>query len=139
MGIEKFFSTLSQIPSLWLKIEYPYIKKLSPKILLIDFNSIVHVTSSRVLFNYKENIETNILNNIETFINHLLNDVINSNKLEIIYFAVDGVPSFGKMKEQIKRRYMGEILKRELNYDSIWSKNNITPGTKFMTNLNLYL
>lgn len=137
MGIERFFSTLSNIGNLWK--ENSKSSRKNPKILLIDFNSIVHLTSTRVINNFKnytsDQIEEKILIYIKHFLEHLLKHIINSNNLEILYIAIDGVPTFGKMREQLKRRYMGEILGTK----SIWSKNNITPGTKFMKKLNKYL
>lgn len=139
MGIERFFSTLSNLDNIWNEYS-KYIKK-NPKVLLIDFNSIVHLTSSRVINNFKnknltlEEIEEKILFYIKKFLEYLLNEIIDNKNLEILYIAIDGVPSFGKMREQLKRRYMGELIGSK----SIWSKNNITPGTKFMEKLNKYL
>lgn len=140
MGIERFFSTLLNINNLWKENKYPY-QKMTPEIFLLDFNSIVHITSTKVL-NSKidpNEIENEILKNIREYLIHLLTDVINYQKLDVLYLAVDGVPSFGKMREQIKRRYMGEIISQQSKSNSLWSKANITPGTKFMTKLNNYL
>ncbi|ADO67071.1 putative 5'-3' exoribonuclease [Cafeteria roenbergensis virus] len=138
MGIERFFSTLSNISSIWEKIKYPYTKK-KYNILLIDFNSIVHFTSTRVLSVNKIHsikfIEKEILVNIKNYLKHLLYEVILTNELDTIYIAIDGVPSFGKLREQQKRRYMGSLLKSTHK----WNKSNITPGTKFMKHLNNYL
>lgn len=134
MGIERFFSTLSNLETVWQELKYPF-KKKKCKILLIDFNSIIHFTSSRVLFNKKMNIEDEILKNVGFYLEHLLTEIIDFKVLDTIYLAIDGVPSFGKLREQLKRRYMGSLIKSS----NIWSKNNITPGSKFMKKLNKYL
>jgi 5'-3' exonuclease len=143
MGIEKFFSTLSNIKNLWSENKYPH-NKVKSSILLIDFNAIVHLTSSRVLKKYNKDstsdfIEEQILLNIKKFLKHLLNNVLDNKNLKYIYIAIDGVPTFGKMREQIKRRYIGKIISSLSNDTTIWSKGNITPGTKFMSKLNIYL
>ena len=77
MGIERFFSTLSNISTLWDKNIYPY-NKLNPKILLIDFNSIVHFVSARVLSTLSKDIidskiiEDKILLQVKNYLDHLL-------------------------------------------------------------------
>ena len=52
--------------------------------------------------------------------------------------AIDGVPTFAKIMEQKKRRYIGDLLsqlmkKFELPFE--WSKINISPGTEFMNKM----
>ena len=81
--------------------------------------------------------------------------------IRTIMFAIDGVPSKGKMIEQRQRRYLGaiteeyekKILEKYSDYlsgsedfiyyaerDGIkWSRNKITPGTAFMQKLVNYL
>ena len=75
--------------------------------------------------------------------------------LKTLMFAIDGVPSKGKMTEQKHRRYMGaitELYKKKLlikyrdylkannnylaaKYEIKWNRNKITPGTAFMHKL----
>lgn len=152
MGIEKFFSTLYKnfniIKNLDLNNNNKY---LLGKILLLDFNSIIHNVSSNILIELNNNdiinnlsideIEYRIIENINKFIILLLNN-INNNKLKILYIGLDGIPSFSKILEQKKRRYMGELIDKlllEYPLKYKWSKNNITPGTLFMNKINLYL
>lgn len=68
-----------------------------------------------------------------------------------VYLAMDGVPGYGKMREQKHRRYLGEITSAKTTqmvldaaipgYDEYYksrvsfSKSLITPGTQFMRNL----
>lgn len=131
MGIERFFSTISNVSNLWTDVKE--IEKKKPNIILIDFNSIVHFLSSNI---QDENL---LLENIRKYLINFMKNIINNNSLETIYLAIDGIPSFGKLREQLKRRYMGELINLKLNNKSKWSKNNITPGTKFMKKLNQFL
>ena len=150
MGIEKFFSTINKNFNIisndqTLKIKY----------LFIDFNSIIHVVSSKLLDKvnkgeeYKIGSEELTLDNFDDLIiqevnNYLVNliKLCDLQILELVYIALDGVPTFAKILEQKKRRYMGDFIDKLLEKYSLpftWNKNNISPGTKFMDKLNLFL
>jgi 5'-3' exonuclease len=203
MGIERFFSSIenNNITNLNNKFSNnaSNTNKLKTNRLYIDYNSIIHVRSQKVLSElnkilqgliklkpdkiksyvdyYKEYIDI-LTNNKLTYEEYLdvfikdpdlidtiiiaevmkdTKDIISSyfdtNKLEILYITIDGVPNQTKMKEQKNRRYMGyfihnfkklifekheEDLKKKkekyifLQNSLSWSKNNISPGTKFM-------
>ncbi len=142
MGVERFFSSLRR--------DYNFIHNINKKIdaehLLIDFNSIVHVTSQFLLnkgsYDKKEIFETELIDEVGLYIETLLKDNFYVDKLLSITVCVDGVPSMAKINEQRKRRYMGEIIsslvkKEEKSFS--WSRNNIGPGTIFMSNMMKFL
>lgn len=106
----------------------------------------------------KINIDEIVLIKIREYIKYILTQLVDANSIEFIYIAIDGVPNKNKMIEQRKRRYMAAIIneyKKQLfdkyvdEFDNNryayetnklhWSKNNITPGTEFMYELNLML
>jgi 5'-3' exonuclease len=154
MGVERFFSSL--------KRDYNFIhsvnKKLDAEHILIDFNSIVHVTSQFLLNNKyekKEIFEADLIDEVGLYIETLLKDKFHVEKILSITICVDGVPSMAKINEQRKRRYMGEIISNLVKKDSnksddksddtsdktsfSWSRNNIGPGTIFMGNMMKFL
>ena len=142
MGVERFFSSL--------KRDYNFIKDVNKKIecehLLIDFNSIVHVSSQFLLSQMKntttEIFETTLITKVGDYIVDMLNNTFYPRNLITISICVDGVPSMSKIFEQKKRRYMGDMIshlnKQETGSFS-WSRNNISPGTDFMQRMMEYL
>jgi len=152
MGIEKFFFTLYNNFNIIKNLNINNNNKhINGKILLLDFNSIIHNVSSDIITELNNNsitkdITTNeleylIIKKLNYFIVLLLNN-ININKLKILYIGLDGVPSFSKILEQKKRRYIGELIDKlllEYPLQHKWSKNNISPGTLFMDKINLFL
>jgi len=52
---------------------------------------------------------------------------------DLIYIAIDGVCPRGKIEQQKYRRF------RSANERKIWDTNAISPGTKFMNDLNIFL
>ncbi len=155
MGIERFFSSLDKNFNVITDLKSPY-PKINCSHFFIDFNSIIHNVSSDMISKinlYKQkkidkiefdinNFELELINQVEQYIKNLLSDNLNSNKLEYLMLALDGVPTFAKIVEQKKRRYIGDLLsqlmkKFELPFE--WSKNNISPGTEFMNKISLRL
>lgn len=165
MGIEKFFSTVSRNFQVVSTIDLDNINSKSDlihaKYLFIDFNSIIHNVSSKLIgelnqsrssssrhleltkyFNVKlENLDYLIIHEVNLFIIKLLQK-IDLDSLDLIYAALDGVPTFAKILEQKKRRFIGDFIEKLLVRYSLpfnWSKNNISPGTLFMEKINQYL
>ena len=153
MGVERFFSSINRDFNITIDTEYPY-KKVKCKYLMIDFNSIVHIISQHMIntinncieenkkciFNHDtvDVFETELLLNINKYVQDLLTKNIDPDYLEHLYIAIDGVPTMAKMYEQKKRRYMGAIisnLSTKAKRPFSWSKNNISPGTNFMKRL----
>jgi 5'-3' exonuclease len=143
MGIEKFFNSLREQYDIVENTNYPY-KKINTKHLFFDFNSIIHAISQKMI-NEQINITDDvIIDYVKKQLKFMLVNNFNPEILETIYIGIDGVASKSKMLEQRQRRYMGHyynIMKSKLakkynqQLEDKWSKNNITPGTKFMHKL----
>ena len=149
MGIEKFFNTINRNFNIATDINN---QKIDATHLYIDFNSIIHNASSSIIseINSKKEKEYDkdyTIDDIETIIINKVNDNLKEifnlfTNLKLVYFAIDGVPSFGKMIEQKKRRYIGDFIEQILSKYSIkinWSKQNISPGTIFMKKMEQFL
>jgi len=154
MGVEKFFSTVNRNFNVIQSIDLTNNKEpIIAFYLLFDFNSIIHHTSSKLIEelnnkkiadnnNYKiDDIEIMIITQVNKFIISIL-EQLDLKQLKLMYIALDGVPSFSKMQEQKKRRFVGDFIEKLLEGYSLpfsWSKNNISPGTIFMNKVTNYL
>ncbi len=137
MGVERFFSSL--------KREYNFIHSINNKLncdhLLIDFNSIVHITSQYLLndsvYKSKELFEIKLIEDVGQYILDMLKVLFHAHEIKSITICVDGVPTMAKIFEQKKRRYMGDLLTnlKSTLTGFTWSRNNISPGTLFMNNM----
>jgi len=154
MGVERFFSSVKKDFDIIINTTKPY-KKIDGRYLLIDFNSIVHVLSAHMIstvnnyiinkktncpFRYTSNkdFEKDLLKEINNYILDLLKNNVESENITTIYIAIDGVPTMAKIAEQKKRRYMGSLIShfvKEVESPFGWVKNNISPGTNFMNDL----
>jgi 5'-3' exonuclease len=101
-----------------------------------------------------------ILNKVMEYLHNMMINYVDSDVLEFIFIAVDGVPTKSKIIEQKKRRYMGTLISKiddllfEKYGDDVkknqkrweyeqhkinWDRAKITPGTEFMNLLNCEL
>lgn len=139
MGIERFFSKIKKEWNTFTDLYSPYKNNIKGDKLFIDFNSIIYSIYPKIKnINNKDNFERVLLEKVNEYINELYN--IFNKKLKLIYIAIDGVPSNGKILEQRKRAYVAQFIKRLIDekYKSDkfeWSKSNIKPGTDFMDKL----
>ena len=108
--------------------------------LYLDCNSIIYDVFNKMDFNnLTENVAKSIINNVILKIEYYIS-IINPSKTVIIAF--DGVAPRAKLDQQRSRRYkswyQNEINKMiyKNNKEDAWNTTAITPGTKFMAELN---
>lgn len=103
-----------------------------------------------------ENINELVIGATEEMFFEIFELLVDNKELKELYIAIDGVPGKGKLIEQKKRRYLGTIIEgikkrilvkyenelknhpRRKLFEKLkisWSKNNISPGTIFMKDL----
>jgi 5'-3' exonuclease len=125
MGIPSYFSYVLK--------NHKIIKKLvgiKSNHLFMDANSIIYdVIHETDIINVDE-IYKNVYNKILSIIEKI--------KPATTFIAFDGVVPLAKMKQQKQRRYKSYITKQILKNNK-WNTNAITPGTKFMNELDDYL
>ena len=139
MGIERFFSSIKKEWKSFKDLYPPYKNNIKGDKLFIDFNSILYSIFPHIKnIDNDEEFERILLSKVNKYIEELYN--ILNKQLNLIYIAIDGVPSNGKILEQRKRAYGASFQKRLLNekYKSdkySWAKAKIKPGTEFMNKL----
>jgi 5'-3' exonuclease len=122
MGIPSYFNHV-------LKNHTKIIKRLNQHIcheLFIDANSIIY----DVVKQSEENINQRVYDSIIELITKL--------NPRFTLVAFDGVAPLAKMKQQKQRRYKSWVTKQIIPSNN-WNTNAITPGTKFMNELDLFL
>ena len=148
MGIERFFSAINKNFNVIDNIK-DY-SKLTCNVLLIDFNSIIHNISSKLIskLNKKNDLLTKdrLVDDLEELIiievKNYIDELIEKVTCNLVYIAMDGVPTFSKILEQKKRRFIGELIEELIGKYSLpftFNKNVISPGTKFMRKMSDYL
>jgi len=138
MGIPAFFSFIVKNHHTIIK---EYIKNvLTVDNLYIDGNSIVYDAYNKMDFDkLTESVAVSIIKSVITKIEEYIS-IINPSKTVIIAF--DGVAPVAKLEQQRSRRYkswyQNEITKMifKKEKDDSWNTTAITPGTKFMAELN---
>jgi 5'-3' exonuclease len=143
MGIPSYFSFL-------VKSHRNIIKKINKdkKIhnLYLDSNSIIYDSIKKIDYNYKSNneeFEINLIKEVCHKINEYINIIKPSNK---VFIAFDGVAPVAKLEQQRNRRYkswfqneLNKAIKPDINVNDSWDTCSITPGTKFMDKLGIYI
>jgi 5'-3' exonuclease len=118
--------------------------------LYLDFNSIIHPCSAQVVSKLDSKSVTNdtlynlIFQRILDYTANIVN-IVKPN--DLLYVAVDGVAPRAKMHQQRKRRFLSakrnsalSEFKRVHNIPHMdWDSNCITPGTEFMSQLDIFL
>ena len=129
MGIPSYFSYVLK--------NHKIIKKLIDircTNLFLDANSIIYDVIHENESQNKSQNENDIYNDVYNKIMAIVDKL----KPEITFVAFDGVVPLAKMKQQKQRRYKSYITKKILKTNK-WNTNAITPGTKFMNELDNYL
>lgn len=129
MGIPSYFSYVLK--------NHKIIKRLidvnrTNSTLFLDANSIIY----DVIHDPKNEIFEN--NEIYNQVYNKIMAIIEKIKPVNTFVSFDGVVPLAKMKQQKQRRYKSYITKKILKKTS-WNTNAITPGTKFMNDLDDYL
>lgn len=145
MGIPLFFKTIAGDNNDALIDDIDNVS-----ILYIDMNGLIHPCASEVIdehYTYSkcDMYETKIMFTIE----NKLRELLELYKPKTLFMAIDGVAPFAKMKQQRERRYKSimernaiDSLKEEFNMPlskEFWDKNCISPGTRFMNKLSIFL
>ena len=129
MGIPSYFSYVLK--------NHKIIKKMidvSCNNLFLDANSIIY----DVIYENENLKKKQNQNDIYNDVYNKIIIIINKLKPEMTFVAFDGVVPLAKMKQQKQRRYKSYITKKILKTNK-WNTNAITPGTKFMNDLDDYL
>ena len=140
MGIERFFSAINKnfdIVSLMSNI-----KKLKTDVFFIDFNSIIHYVSSKYISEINTTNETYDEKNLILRIKNYVDDLLENVECNLVYIALDGVPSISKILEQKKRSFIGDLIEELVKKHIVsfsFNKSLIKPGTKFMRKISEYL
>jgi 5'-3' exonuclease len=138
MGIPSYFSYIvKNHPNIIKK----YVKDvLTVDNLYLDCNSIIYDAYSKIEFDkLTESVAISIIRHVILKIEEYIS-IINPSKTVIIAF--DGVAPVAKLEQQRSRRYkswyQNEISKMifKKDKDDAWNTTAITPGTKFMAELN---
>jgi len=138
MGIPSYFSyIIKNYPDI---IKKYYSNTLCVDNLYLDCNSIIYDAYHKMEFDkLTESVAENIINNVILKIEEYIS-IIQPSKTLIIAF--DGVAPVAKLEQQRSRRYkswyQNEISKSIFKKDKedSWNTTAITPGTKFMAELN---
>ena len=148
MGIERFFAAINRNFNVVDDVEN--LESIVCDTFLIDFNSIIHTVSSKLISNLNkeidkkyenknaEDIEEMIIEELQIYVR----DIIGLVKCNKIYISLDGVPTLPKILEQKRRRFIGDFMELLLSKYSLpfsFNKSLISPGTKFMNKVIDYL
>uniref|UniRef100_A0A6C0ETQ8 Xrn1 N-terminal domain-containing protein n=1 Tax=viral metagenome TaxID=1070528 RepID=A0A6C0ETQ8_9ZZZZ len=125
MGIPSYFSYVLKNHTKIIK----HLNNVKCSNLFLDANSIIYDVINEKTFKI-ENIQEDVYNKIMTIIEKM--------KPSFTFIAFDGVVPLAKMRQQKQRRYKSWLTKQILNTNK-WNTNAITPGTKFMNDLDSYL
>ncbi len=138
MGIPSYFSYIVKNHPTIIKKYISNVLKVDN--LYLDCNSIIYDAYSKMEFDKLTNtIAISIINRVISKIEEYIS-IIQPSKTVIIAF--DGVAPVAKLEQQRNRRYkswyQNEVTRKIFNKttDDVWNTTAITPGTKFMAELN---
>ena len=134
MGIPSYYKYLKHAYKSGIGVTYVCPKNVNR--LYLDFNGIIHTCKEHVLLDH--GTEKDIFSNILTYVEHMVSLIQPS---ELLFVSIDGVAPRAKMEQQRKRRYKSiqdhtlEPKKANTPQKKFWDSNAITPGTRFMANM----
>ena len=125
MGIPSYFKkTIENYPEIIFPLEKNLNNKGTNNNLFLDLNCAIHPCCAGKTD--ENEMKHSILEKIQECI-----DMTGIDKL--LYIAIDGPAPRTKMEQQRQRRL------RSVHENKIWDTNQITPGTRFMNDLNIFL
>lgn len=128
-------------------------KKIFKKIK--DFNKIhnLYLDSNSIIYDAMRNIDTSVISQDTEFEEELMKAIcvkiteyINMVRPDNVFIAFDGVAPVAKLEQQRQRRYKSQYIKKiengirgikDKNFN--WDQTAITPGTRFMKELDAYV
>jgi 5'-3' exonuclease len=131
MGIPYYFSYLIKNHNLIIsKLQF-----LNNNIanLFLDCNSLIYDSLDFTKFQAKDQFESYIIENVIIKIEEIIKAI---NPSDTVYIAFDGVPPFAKISQQKNRRYKSAYQSNLFKTEALWDSCAITPGTRFMEDLN---
>ena len=138
MGIPSYFSYI-------VKNHNNIIRKLNSYKMIIthfylDSNSIIY----DVIYNAKETPSDEYI--LQHVIHKIMEYIKEISPTKLVYIAFDGVAPIAKLEQQRQRRYKSwyknkiiENIYKSKEHTPNWDTSQITPGTKFMNELNIKL
>ena len=157
MGIPSYFShIIRKYPNVLSKLQSKdggninddrvLVKNRKVDRLYLDSNSIIYDSLSLVDFDTADLFEQKLINIVCKKIEEYISFV---SPRKLVYIAFDGIAPYAKLKQQKNRRYKSWFMKQYdycvdcdenvqyLPNKNSWDTSSITPGTKFMSELNL--
>jgi len=161
MGIPAYFRVITQ----QYKGVLHFSKPCKCDHYFVDFNGVIHQAAQRVLKNTsngstpvsQEEIENDIMKETTAYLESC---IAIAQPTKMVHTCADGVAPIAKMNQQRKRRYLSVLRKKLIqqqhnqshraeaqvqaqvqakDQEIDWDTNAISPGTAFMTRLDVYL
>lgn len=101
----------------------------------LDCNSIIYDIVRTVEYTNIDKYEATVIEEVCKKIDHYIKTI---HPTENIFIAFDGVPPVAKLSQQKNRRYKNWYQNMIFDITNRWDTTNITPGTRFMNNLDVY-
>jgi 5'-3' exoribonuclease 1 len=130
MGIPYYFYTLTKTYNNIISNKLPS----TVDIYCMDFNGVIHPICAKIIAESTTIDEENI---IKQLYSKVLDDIAQLKPKKVL-ICVDGLVPMAKITQQRKRRYLSVYKNKIDNITPKWDTNAITPGTKFMQQLNTY-
>lgn len=114
--------------------------KNTPSLVCLDFNCAIHFCNGELKKTWNWDIdfdesdyEQNLIIQCVKYIDHIVDQF---DEIKELLISIDGVPPQTKIVQQRRRRYLSTFMRSKLGGAIGWDSNAISPGTKFMRNLN---
>ena len=141
MGIPSYFAhILRNHKKILSKLNVIYDEKSSSHQVInnfyLDCNSIIYDIVRTTEYTNIDKYEQTVIQDVCKKIEHYIKTI---KPCDNIFIAFDGVPPVAKLSQQKNRRYKNWYQNMIFNTSNKWDTTNITPGTRFMNNLDIYV